>query len=66
MLRGETVTKIVEHPWLEGPQIIVVHPEALAPLPVMPWEPEHPSPDFDMRRYWYERLTVFTNEAADR
>jgi hypothetical protein len=36
---GQAVTRIVEHPWLEGRAgyVLIVHPEALREPPEIPW-----------------------------
>lgn len=49
---GEMVTRIKEHPWLTGPAVYVVYPEAFRPLSdEMPWmEP----PEFGSPEWWRE------------
>lgn len=41
-LRGEQVSDIREHPWLEGDEIVLVNPEALQEPPDLPWTMEDP------------------------
>lgn len=50
---GQTVTRIQEHPWIEGVDyVLIVHPEAFRPLSdEMPWmEP----PEFGSPEWWRE------------
>ena len=65
---SQTVTKIVEHPWLTGPEVFIVHPGAFRPLSEdMPWaEP----PVFGSAEWWQEsllrRIGGFAAAGSDR
>jgi hypothetical protein len=57
-LRGEKVSEISEHPWLDGDQIVLINPDALHEPPQMPWEP-FPLPGFRPLDWWRPRLREF-------
>ena len=59
---SQTVTKIEEHPWLTGPEVFIVHPEAFRPLSAdMPWM-EPPAPCTPA--WWQETLLRRIGEFA--